>query len=674
MFRRFLVFFLAAVLGFGSASAATLSVNADPSAGFTSSPLLFGIFLEDINYAADGGLCAEMIKNGSFEYGSAALKGFMHGWSTGEGVSFTVEDGAADGSSLNSANPHYARILNESAAFSGILGNGYLDGLAVRAGEEYRASVFLRAQDGYEGPVRLALVNTSGKVFAEAEIPSVTSEWMRYSVSLFPDADADRSLRLEVSILPGTVDCDMVSLMPAETYAGLPVRKDLGEMLEALHPSFLRFPGGCAVEGRNPESIYSWKDSIGSGSVLEINGVPVTGDPAVRPRGLNTWSGSGQHPYYTSYTLGFYEYFCLCEALGCAPVPVLNAGMTCPVQSRNYVVYSVYSDEFRAFVQDALDLAEFCLGGPDTRWGAVRTAMGHPDPFPLTYIAVGNEQWQGEYYEHYLAFVEAFDEAAEESPEIYGGIRLIVANGPAASSSEGWDYIDGYAGAEDTRTTLVDEHYYMDPDWFLQNTHRYDSYERGLQATVFLGEFAARSNTLRAALAEAAFMTGLERNSDVVSLACYAPLFGNAVANQWTPDLIFFNRLGSYGTVNYCVQQLFMNHRVATVLPAELNTAEGEGPVYASAGLDAEGALVLKLVNPSATPVPLDVAVRDLPGVSRAAEAECIVLRGDSPEAANTFSDPERILPEEGTLPAGSSFTVPLSPFSLTVLILPVEP
>ena len=318
--------------------------------------------------------------------------------------------------------------------------------------------------------------------------------------------------------------------------------------------------------------MYSWKASIGDGRAMVINGQETVGDIALRPQGEDIWSGTRTHPYYTTYGLGFYEYFCLCEALGCMPLPVLNAGMTCPVQSPHYTVYPLRSAEFRQCVQDALDLAEFCRGGAGTRWGAVRIAMGHPEPFDLRYMAIGNEQWQSEYFDHYLAFVEAFDAAEAENPEIYGNIGFIVANGPTSSSAEGWDYVEGYVGAEDTRTALVDEHYYNSPEWFLTHTDRYDSYDRDLPAKVFLGEYASQSNQLISALAEAAFMTGLERNADVVFLACYAPLFGNATVNQWTPDLIFFNNTEAFGTVNYQVQRMFMANRPATVLPSALDS------------------------------------------------------------------------------------------------------
>ena len=548
----------------------TLKCEVSLSDGVPVSPTLFGLFLEDINFSVDAALYAQMVRNPSFEYGSAASGGAGHGWSAGKGTLLEVADGSADGTCLNPNNPHYARITSRTGAPASIYGTGYLDGIAVSAGEKYRVTLFLR---GDARTVRAALVE-SGEILCESTFSGVTGEWRRFDASLVPARSADRNVRLAITAEGGALDLDMVSLMPEDTYHGLPVRRDLAESLEALHPAFLRFPGGCAVEGRDEESVYSWKQSIGDGYAFEINGVLTVGDPAARRQGINIWGGSRGEPYYTSYGLGFYEMFCLCEQMGCLALPVLNAGMTCPIQSRRYIVYPTDSEEFRACVQDALDLVEFCRGGTDTRWGAVRAAMGHEAPFELKYIGIGNEQWQEEYFQHYLLFVRAFEAAAAADPEMYGDIRLIVANGPAADSREGWDYING-RGAGDTLTALVDEHFYMSPDWFLRNTGRYDGYDRSLQAKVFLGEYASQSNRLISALSEAAFMTGLEKNGDVVEMACYAPLFGNTVSRQWDPDLIYFNNGGYLLTVNYYVQQMFSLNAVARSLPVVL---EGDVP------------------------------------------------------------------------------------------------
>lgn len=536
------------------------------------SDILYGLFLEDINFAVDAGLYTELVKNRSFEYGSAASNGNRHGWKVSDSkvLKFTVKDGTDDKSCLNSANTHYAVLENSSDNFAGIGNVGYLDGLAITAGAEYKVSFFMKA-DGYKGDVKISLKDGKGNAYAEATIKNITNEWYKYETTLVPNKTVNDDLYLYVEITKGTVCVDMISMMPTDTYKGLPIRKDLGEALEALNPSFLRFPGGCVIEGRSIETMYSWKDSIGGGMEMIINGKKTVGDVAVRPQGEDIWVGNSAHPYYTTYGVGFYEYFLLCEALDALPVPVLNAGMTCAIQSPKYIVYSTDSEEFKQCVQDALDLVEFCLGDKNTKWGAVRIAMGHEEPFELKYIGIGNEQWQNEYHQHYKLFVKAFEEAAAKNPELYRDIELIVANGTVSSSYEGWTYIRNYP---DEITTLVDEHYYQTPEWFFTNNKRYDSYDRSRQAAVFLGEYAAKSNTMRAALAEASYMTGIERNADVVKMACYAPLFANSTSNQWTPDMMFFSNDSLMLTANYYVQQMFANNVGTNILPSALEVEE----------------------------------------------------------------------------------------------------
>lgn len=526
---------------------------------------LFGLFLEDINFAVDAGLYTELIKNRSFEYGSMAANEGRHGWQTtsSSAITYTVANGSNDKSWLNENNPSYLVLTNDAETMEGIYNTGYLDGMAVSAGESYTASLYIRG----DAQVKLSLEHTDGTVYAEAELTAKGDSWTKYAATLTPTETVSNGLRFVVRISKGTVHMDMVSLMTQDGFAGLPIRKDIGEYLQALNPSFLRFPGGCAVEGKTLESMYSWKDSIGNAIPYTINGENAVGDIATRPQTIDIWNGNKQHPYYCTYGLGFYEYFLLCEALECMPLPVLNAGMTCPIQSPNYTVFPTNSEEFQQCVQDALDLVEFCKGGADTKWGAVRIAMGHQDPFELKYVGIGNEQWQSEYFEHYEFFLDAFRDAAKKSPEIYGGIELIVANGPASGSTEGWTYVKRNP---DELTTLVDEHYYEPPAWFLANTKRYDAYDRSLSAKVFLGEYASQSNTMHSALAEAAYMTGLERNGDVVELACYAPLFGNATLNQWLPDMIFFSKDSLYGTPNYYVQKLFGNNAGNTYLQTDV--------------------------------------------------------------------------------------------------------
>lgn len=591
--------------GEGGIPTADYVVHTDASALDAShaiSDTLYGIFLEDINHALDGGMYAELVKNRSFEYGGIAGNQNKHGWTSVDSVKefleFSIIDGTENGSCLHENNPHYARLTcTDEDMRPGIFNKGYLSGMSLEEGKEYVFSAYLRSPDGYDGSVAVSLLD-HGSTLAYQEISNITDQWQKYELTFTIDPSpapledaAGTNLEKAGTVLllqigKGTVDMDMVSLMLVDTYKDLPIRKDLGEMLEALNPSFLRFPGGCVIEGRDEESMYSWKDSIGSGAQLTVGDVTTTGGIEVRPQSYSIWKGTQNHPYYTTYGIGFYEFFELCEALDCMPVPVLNAGMTCQVQSPKYIVYDINSEEFRQCIQDALDLVEFCKGDASTYWGSVRIAMGHEEPFALKYIGIGNEQWQSEYYQHYRRFVDAFNEAAEDNPELYGDIRLIVANSTSSGDRVGWNYVEDCADWGDEITTLVDEHYYEAPSFFFTNTHRYDSYDRDSQARVFLGEYAAQSNTLEAALAEAAYMTGLEKNGDVVEMACYAPLFGNRLQSQWSPDMIWFDNTTAYGSVNYYVQQLYANNKGITNLPTELTVdAAAAGGLSGKVGL-----------------------------------------------------------------------------------------
>lgn len=645
-------------------------VNTDISGldeSYQISDTLFGIFLEDINYAVDGGMYAEMVKNRSFEYGMEARDAQMHGWeSTSEAVTFSVQDGSGDGTALNENNPHYVVVENAGTSSvsptEGISNKGFLEGIAIEEGASYDVSFYAKSDDGSVDQVCVTLFNEDGTVYEEKTVEGISDQWQKFQTTLTAGATANRKVRLAVKIPAGTACFDMISMMPQDTYRGLPIRKDFGEYLEALNPKFLRFPGGCVVEGRDEESIYSWKDSIGGGLSFAVNGETTVGDIAARPQGKSIWQGSAANPYYTTYGLGFYEYFAFCEALGCMPVPVLNAGMTCEIQSPFYTVYDTGSEEFSQYVQDALDLVEFCKGDKDTKWGAVRIAMGHEAPFDLKYIGIGNEQWQSEYHEHYKAFVKAFEEAAASDPELYGDVELIVANGTAFDSTEGWTYL---SQNPDEITTLVDEHYYQPPEWFLANTHRYDDYDRNAQAKVFLGEYAAKANTLDAALAEAAYMTGLEKNGDVVEMACYAPLFSHEKLNQWVPDLIYYSNDGIFGSANYYVQQMYGNNAGQYSLETSL-TGAPEETLYESA-VDADGDVILKLVNVTDADRDVNVVLEGREMTCFLPEADVTVLTGADQKAMNSFKE-MAVQPQESTLAVGEEFLYTAPARSLTVI------
>ena len=567
----------------------TLSVDASKELHAISG-LLFGAFFEDINFAGDGGLYAEMVANRSFEFTSLAAGDGLFGYSPVNGADLSLTKDAARG--LNENNPTFLTVTNGEDALAGVANRGFMEGMAVKA-ESYRFSVYARSAS-YTGGLTVRLC-AGEETLAEAEIPSVGTSWQKYTVSLDCPRAAAENVTVRVLIGKGSVDLDMVSLFPVETYNGREngLRKDLVETLAAMQPKFLRFPGGCVIEGESAETAYHWKDSVGAdaaGEPLLWGGV--YGDVAARKQGINLWTdlGATEDPYpsFMSYGLGFYEFFQLCEDIGAAPVPVLTAGLYC--QMRGKPAVDMNSDEFRRDVQDMLDLIEFANGDASTKWGAVRASMGHPEPFGLTMVAVGNENEGQVYFERYAAFLDALHAAQAQQPEVYGGVEMLFSSG-ATDGLSGGMYLPSYQFAKDwlcgyedvsAFAGATDHHYYQSPEWLMQNADYYDenNYSRsvahmtdtvyGGAIPVFLGEYAARSNTLYAALAEAAYMTGLERNGDIVKMASYAPLFASLTARHWAPNLIWFNNQKVAPSVNYQVQKLFSANTGSTLLKSAL--------------------------------------------------------------------------------------------------------
>ncbi len=543
--------------------------------GYDISDNLFGIFLEDINFAVDGGLYAELVCNRSFEYGPIAQGAGKFSWGNDAGVSWNVV-GKTSGEPLNANNPQFARVIS-SGGNTGIYNTGFFNEMRIDEGADYKFSVYARAVSGYSGGLDISIESSNGTVLASETITSLTDDWHKYSFTLTAERTCLTNARVAVRLSEaGTVDIDMVSLFPADTYKGREngIRRELGEKLEALKPSFFRFPGGCIIEGSTLAGAYDWKDSIGNALEFSVNGEMTVGDVAARPIGNNIWSWNWQ-PYYMSYGLGFYEYFLLCEDLDCEPVPVVNCGMSCQGQPGPNGVEALptNSAEFQQYIDDALDLVEFCMGDETTEWGSVRAAMGHPEKFELHYIGIGNEQWGEDYNTRYALFREAFLDAAESDPELYGDVKLIMANGPLSSSKDGWNVV---ASKGNDIADLLDEHYYNDPDWFLTSSGRYDQYDRE-GPTVFVGEFAAKSNTSEAAIAEAAYMTSLERNGDIVELAAYAPLFAYNNHTQWVPDLIWFNGNQVWCSINYYVQKIFSANQPDRIVASTTDTSGYKG-------------------------------------------------------------------------------------------------
>lgn len=528
------------------------------------SPLLIGIFLEDINFGADGGLNAELVKNGSFEFPHSLM-----GWSTEEADDETFQ--VVHDAPWRASNPNYLRIRStRRSASPGIVNEGFR-GMGIREGETYRFSAWARSGPHDARNVRIRLVDESGETVAEGEVAVTGSEWQKLSADLRPSETLNKA-NLEIALTDrGFVDLDMVSLYPEATWKGRPhgLRADIVELLADLKPAFFRFPGGCIVEGSALKYRYQWKTTIG--------------DRADRRLLLNRWNREFRHrltpDYFQSFAVGFFEYFQLAEDLGAEPMPILNCGMACQFNTSEFVPL----EELEPYIQDALDLIEFANGSVDSEWGAKRAAMGHPEPFNMKMLGIGNEQWGPEYIARYKKFHEVLK---EKHPEI----ELISGSGPFPSDQH---YHYAWPELRALGTDVVDEHCYAMPDWFLKAAHRYDGFDRN-GPEVFMGEYSAQTvditspdnrNNLQGALAEAAFMTGMERNSDIVTMSSYAPLLAHEDAWQWRPNLIWFDNLKAYATPNYYAQQLFSLHRGDEALPVELNDSRPKEEAHGRIGL-----------------------------------------------------------------------------------------
>ena len=509
----------------GAEAGNRISVNV-VQPGAKVSPVLWGIFFEDINLSADGGIYPERVRNRSFEDG-----GKVDPWTTVSSGSAKVSLAIDTGKPVSTKNPSALKVTLESvgAERAGVANPGYY-GMSVSKGERYELSLFARAAEGFTGPLTVTLESGDGKtIYAGGEVGPLDGEWKKYPLSLTA-TDTDPAARLVISAKQsGTFWLDMVSVLPATTWKGHGLRPDLCEMLAALKPAFMRFPGGCWVEGAKMAESYRWKQTIG--------------DLAERRTQYNIWG------YYATHSLGFHEYLQLSEDLGAEPLFCINVGMS---HKEN-----VPMDKMDEYVQDALDAIEYANGPADSKWGAVRAKAGHPAPFNLKYLEIGNENGGPAYHERYALFHDAIK---AKYPEV-----KLIAN----------HWAGGYP--KNRPVEIVDEHYYNTPEFFMRNAGKYDSYDRAGHK-VFVGEYAVTKNTgegsLRGAIGEAAFMTGLERNSDVVVMAAYAPLFVNMHHRRWNPNLIVFDSARAFGIPSYYVQKMFSEHRGTVVLPTEVTTVE----------------------------------------------------------------------------------------------------
>jgi alpha-L-arabinofuranosidase len=600
-----------------------LRLNAQ-KAGAPIHATMYGLFFEDINFAADGGLYAEMVKNRSFDFPQNLM-----GWKTFGNATVKTEQ------PLFERNPAYVVLdyAGHDHKHTGLENEGFV-GMGFKEGAAYRFAVWAKTVDAAEPQkIRVEFIGAGSDVIGREELAITSSEWKKYTVTLRAHA-TDEKGRLRIFLATkGAIAVEHVSLFPEDTYRGREngLRKDLAELLAGLQPGIFRFPGGCIVEGTDLATRYNWKNSIG----------PVEN----RPVNENRWHYTFPHrffpDYYQSYGLGFYEFFLLSEDIGAEPLPVLSCGLACQFQNDGERCH-VPVEKLEEYIQDALDLIEFANGDATTKWGKIRGEMGHPEPFGMKYIGIGNEQWGREYIERLEPFVKAIRAK-------YPDVKIVGSSGPSSDGKQ-FDYL--WPEMKRLKVDLVDEHYYKDPEWFLKSAARYDAYSRKAPA-VFAGEYAChlpnRANSFYAALCEAAFMTGLERNADVVHMATYAPLLAHVDAWQWRPDMIWFDNLRSAKTPSYYVQQLYSLNRGTHVMPLTLNqkAATGESGLYASAVCDqTESCYIVKVANTSQEDKAIRLVLDNVSKKTRLQpEVEVIALEAEANQE-NTLDRPEAVAPK----------------------------
>ena len=565
-------------------------------------------------------------------------------------------------------NPHYVRLAYAGHPHkqTGLDNEGFF-GIGVKKGEEYRFSVWARVPEGdAASKIRVELADTKSmgeqQAFATAEVTVDSKEWKKYQVVLKSEVTNPKAILRIFLASPQTVDLEHISLFPVDTWKGHEngLRKDLAQALADIKPGVFRFPGGCIVEGTDIASRYDWKKSVGA---VEN-----------RPLNENRWHYTFPHrffpDYYQSYGLGFYEFFQLSEEIGAEPLPVLSCGLACQFQNPNADAHVAVCD-LDSYIQDALDLIEFANGAVDTPWGKVRAEMGHPAPFNLKFIGIGNEQWGKEYPEHLEPFVKAIRKA-------YPDIKIVGSSGPDSEGKQ-FDYL--WPEMKRLKADLVDEHFYRPESWFLGQGARYDNYDRK-GPKVFAGEYACHGkgkkwNHFHASLLEAAFMTGLERNADIVHMATYAPLFAHVEGWQWRPDMIWFDNLNSVRTVSYYVQQLFATHKGTNVLSLTMDKkpvtgAEGQNGLFASAVCDKnKKEIIVKVANTSDKVQPLSLKFNGLKKKDVLSGARCIKLSSADMDKDNTIENPMAIVPQETSLNVGGQvLNVDLEPATFAVYIL----
>jgi alpha-L-arabinofuranosidase len=655
--KKRIVCLLGLILSLNSFSQRKLTVVADKP--ITSvAPTMWGVFFEDINFGADGGLYAELVKNRSFEFPTALM-----GWRENR-VNYQKGRILIINRSDNSANARFARITINNPEGNYSLSNEGFRGIGVHKEKQYDFSIMVRAEKPTNLKIKVQLLNYAGKEVGSTVIENFSNDpiaigWKKYSSSITTTDTAQKGKLNLIFEGSGVIDIDIVSLFPHDTWKNRPggLRNDLVQMIADLNPGFIRFPGGCIVEGKDLTNRYQWKTTVGNVDDRKLI--------------MNRWNvefpRKSAPDYYQSFGLGFYEYFLLAEDLGAEPLPILNCGMACQFNSGEVVAM----DELQPYIDDATDLIEFANSDVTTKWGKLRSDMGHPQPFDLKFLGVGNEQWEPQYIERYKVFEKAILSK-------YPAIKIVSGAGPFAEG----EYFN-YAWKELKRLNpaLIDEHYYKPPAWFFNNAARYDSYER-TGPKIFAGEYAAHSkenpeaesrNNWESALAEAAFMTGLERNADIVQMCSYAPLFAHVDAWQWRPDLIWFDNLSVVATPNYYVQKLFSNNKGTDVVAITENEepVSGKDSLYSSAVIDKQKAeLIIKIVNIASTSQAVEL---NLTGIKPAkTDAVSQTLAANDLYGYNKLSELDKLKPDVRKFSVKTNkFIQNLPAYSVTVLKIP---
>ena len=643
MNKRFLtttVLTMAAVLLAAAQNVMTVNTK---KLGAAIQPTMYGIFFEDINYAADGGLYGELVKNRSFEFPQSLM-----GWQAFGNVQLK-DDGPFERC------PHYVVLSapDHKERRTGLVNEGYF-GIGVQKGEQYRFSVWAKAPQG-TATIRVQLIDEYSmrehQEFVEQKLDVTSAKWQKYTVTLTsPQTLKTAKLRIFLANSSKPVALEHVSLFPVNTFKNREngMRRDLAQALADLHPGIFRFPGGCIVEGTDLQTRYQWKNSVG----------PVENRPLNQNRWEHTFDYRYYPDYYQSYGLGFYEFFQLSEDIGAEPLPILSVGLACQYQNWEQESAHVPQDQLQPYIDDCLDLIEFANGPADSKWGKVRAEMGHPAPFNMKYIGVGNEQWGEFYYERLKPFVAAIRAK-------YPDIKIVGTSGPVPEDvpDNTYRFEDGWKAMKAQKADLVDEHYYRDEQWFLTHGLRYDSYDRK-GPKVFAGEYACHGkgkkwNHYEAAILEAAHMTGFERNADIVHMSTPAPLFAHVDGWQWRPDQIWYDQTQMFKTVSYYVQQLYATNAGTNVLsltmpatgkkqPQPVANLDGQNGLFASAAYDANAnEVIVKVANTSKETQPVQL---NLTGITTSGIAQTLSLCHQGMDDENSIQRPELITPQQGTV------------------------